>query len=325
MPKKKYRKDNKISYWDYVLKLLALIGVISTIGTPIYFYYDIKYEIDRKNDLLELNNSKDSLDLERSRIKLTISNKISTFDFDKIFIEPTEINNSLIQIGNTPFFINHFNGNEEWSWKKSNSREIMYDYNPYILNNYANHTLLDLVDELSDLYAYERKGRYIIKLDSITLNIRPRITFETTSFDKIKEFYNYLKIHMDNTGINLITKDTIQDLNSAHKKLSFLTTKNGYFHYFLQTFNYEKETQLGQFLGEYNISEYYFNKDEFLINGYYVINNENYNEFRKLYLLLIGFMKNEKFYYVKYNIPIKDDINDVKLLNSIIHGFRILK
>ena len=175
---------------------------------------------------------------------------------------------------------------------------------------------------------FQKNSVFEISIDNRKLLLRPRVNFEYDSRDQFEDMLLHLFYHYDSAYAIAADSSTVMLDNIYSRKSEveeFVNNENTYFTFFLDAFNSQNEfTQLG-FLGDFHTSDYYFNKNVFLINGYYNIDKSVSADLKRWYIMKIGVKFEDGFYFINFNLPIRDDFNDIKLLNSLIQGVKIVK
>lgn len=286
--------------------IVVLVGVVWSVFDAIY---------DLREQELQLKSDKaiNLLDEERSRIRIKLDGKVDYLDVDDIFVDGAKIPNSYSKLKSSPFAIPNFSGSENWKWKETNSYEVLKDMDR---NNLMFSNELDEIFKLDKFHSYEKNESYQIGNEGKKIYLRPYIRFQFTSKNDFQEIYDSFKELSKESAKNGKKEISVFDLELDKKTM---------FNVFFNAFTLEKETRVSDYFGKLNESEYYFDRNKFLISGYYDFPKDLNNKIEKLYLLRMGFLRDEGIYLVQFHIPIKEDYEELKIFNTIIHGFKIVK
>src|SRR5690554_78732 len=307
--------------WQKIKKHLPtlVVSFFSSIAV-LYSYFENHYDniISVKTQELELDYQKEInlLDLERSRIVIEIGEEKSIFDFDGLFVDGSNISNNYIKLEGSPFAVPKFHSSDAWEWQKTNLAQLA-----------ANQGLEPPPDvreffKMSKLNAFIKDEYFDLTIREKKISLQPMITFEHSNTESIKTIMKkFIEQNKNNETFSDITEENIDDLidESINGDGDFL------FNSFFNVFSTQKDHRISDHFGKLVNTEYYFNKNVFLINGYYNVEEASNNKLKKWYILRLGIMKENDFYVISFNVPVDENYTDLKLFNTLVHGVKIIK
>jgi hypothetical protein len=305
----------------YFSSIVVISGVIFSIA---HFIFRNKQEVYEEKLKLEYQRKMDLLDEERSRIVVKIGNEKETFDFNEVFIEGSELPTKYKKLEGSPFALPQCYTESNWSWKKTNFAQILADIEPDVQPE------PQLVQLLSTtiVHAFEKNEVFEMKIRNRRIHLRPRITFEFTSRKQFSEQISGMEDVTKGGKIPFWENEDGSPLIVDTSKNSLRKVEDNevtYFNVFFNLFTSQKDSRMTDYLGEFIISDYYFNKDVFLINGYYNIAKATNNKLEKFYCLQLGLKRKEGVYLINFNMPVSNNYQEVRLLNTLVHGLKIIK
>jgi hypothetical protein len=304
---KSYLKNN-----PFVIYLSSLVFIVSVV----WYIFEVKYDLKEKELQIMYDKRVDLLDTERSRISIRLNGKIDYLDIDDIFVDGSEVPDDYLILGDTPFAITPFYGDDKWEWKESNSREIVEEFFP---DDELKPEVKELL-ELNKFYSYQKKEMDTLRFESGYSYLRPRIAFQFYSKNDL--------VNMNLKAEEILLDDeTTADAETNNEKLDkpdFQMSESEMFNLFFHMFSVQNSSGISEVYGKMNETEYLFNKNVYLIYGYYNFKEDLNRSIKKFYVLRMGFLREEGVYAIDFNMPVKEDYSELKILNTLLHGFKII-
>lgn len=194
----------------------------------------------------------------------------------------------------------------------------------YILEDLENDSnYLELINELvilqdNDLKRFEN---YLNNIDSIFKN-----SYKSRIINDITELKEEISLDKYNKSIQE-SLDKIQDSIKNH--LDSINLMNEYIYslnkleIFINLFSKYSKTTLSPIFGIFKENTYSFDKNAYLIKGYYDLSQYN-QEIKRLYIIEIGVRNDNGIYMIKLIVPKENISDDFGAFLSMLQGVKII-